>query len=287
MVALAWANLVANVVIVITGGAVRLTASGLGCPSWPQCTDESFTPHGELGAHGVIEFGNRMLTYVLVTIAVACWLAARSRRSEDPRPVLYSTIIALGIPAQAIIGGITVLSDLNPWVVAFHLLVSMAMIGVCVLLLDHLVGTPRQAAPTGDRRLAWVVFGVGWVVLYLGTVVTGSGPHAGDADAPRNGLDPQVMSHVHAWAVYVLVALTIGAAIAARRIPSPALARAAGVLLVVEVVQGVVGFSQYYLDLPELLVGIHMLGAALTSAAITWLVLSAHQRDRATAAAGR
>ena len=126
-------------------------------------------------------------------------------------------MIALGIPAQAVIGGITVHTDLNPWVVALHLLVSMAIIGACVLLVDHLVGRPRAWAAPRSRRAALATFAVGWVVLYLGTVVTGSGPHSGDEDSRRTGLDPGTMSHVHAWAVYALVALTITTLVLARR----------------------------------------------------------------------
>lgn len=278
LVGLAWANLVANIVIVVTGGAVRLTASGLGCPTWPRCTAERWTTHPELGLHGFIEFGNRLLTYVLIAIAVACWFAARSRRRSDQRATTLATVIALGIPLQAVIGGITVLTDLNPWVVALHMLLSMAMVGVCVMLLDHVTGPSRPAAPATLQRLTWLVLAAGWVVLYLGTVVTGSGPHAGDVKAPRNGLDPQVFSHVHAWAVYVLVALTVGALLLARRLGSRLVLRAAGALLAVELAQGAIGFWQYFTDLPELLVGIHMLGAALTSAALAWLVLSSHRR---------
>lgn len=285
---LAWANLVANIGIVVTGGAVRLTGSGLGCPTWPRCTEESYVPHGELGIHGAIEFGNRMLTFALVVIAVGCWVAAlvglvlqtRERRPTHPdwRPFVLATLIALGIPAQAVIGGITVLTDLNPWIVALHLLVSMAIIGVCVVLLDVLRGPVRPAAPVTARRLAWLVLAVGWVVLYLGTVVTGSGPHSGDLESKRTGLDPQVMSHVHAWAVYLLLALTLGAVVVARRLDRPALLRAAVALLLVELAQGAIGFWQYFTDLPELLVGVHMLGAAITSAALTWLVLAARAR---------
>jgi cytochrome c oxidase assembly protein subunit 15 len=283
LVPLAWANLVANIGIVITGGAVRLTGSGLGCPTWPRCTDESYVPHGELGLHGAIEFGNRLLTFVLVVIAIACWVAAllpvlRDRLDADRRPLVLSTVIALGIPAQAVIGGITVKTDLNPWVVALHLLVSMAIIGVCVVLVDHVVGRPRPAARPRTRLLSWLVLGVGWVVLYLGTVVTGSGPHSGDLDSRRTGLDPQVMSHVHAWAVYALVALTVVVLLLAIRAGDHAVRRAAVALLAVELAQGVVGFTQYYLDLPELLVLLHMLGAALTSAGITWLVLMGRER---------
>lgn len=278
LVPLAWANLVANIAIAITGGAVRLTGSGLGCPTWPKCTDESYLPHSALGVHGAIEFGNRMLTYVLVVIAVSCWLAARNRAAEHPRAVRLATTIALGIPAQAVLGGITVLTDLNPWIVGLHLLVSMAIVGVCVVLLDHLRGPAREAVATGAGRLAWFLFAVGWVVLYLGTVVTGSGPHSGDLDSRRTGLDPQVMSHVHAWAVYVLVALTVGLLWTAQRTGNRVLLKATGLLLGVELLQGTIGFWQYFTDLPEVLVAFHMLGAGLTSAALTWVVLATRPR---------
>ena len=140
---LAWATLVANCVLVVTGGAVRLTGSGLGCPTWPRCTDRSFRPHGALDVHEAIEFGNRMLTFVLVAIAIATFVAAWRSGRRDLR--ILGLVLALGIPAQAIIGGITVLTDLNPWVVSFHLLCSLAIIGLAVLLLwrlDHPYAAP-------------------------------------------------------------------------------------------------------------------------------------------------
>ena len=143
---LAWATLVANVVLVVTGGAVRLTGSGLGCPTWPRCTSSSFTPHGALDIHAAIEFGNRLLTFVLVAIAVATFLAAWSSSRTEVRVLAF--VLALGIPAQAIIGGVTVLTDLNPWVVSFHLLCSLAIIGLSVLFLHRLAG------PRAPRRLA-------------------------------------------------------------------------------------------------------------------------------------
>jgi cytochrome c oxidase assembly protein subunit 15 len=270
---LAVANLVANIGIVVTGGAVRLTGSGLGCPTWPRCTEESYVPHGELGINGAIEFGNRMLTFVLAAIAIACWLAAlaASRRDDaDRRSLVLATVIALGVPSQALIGGVTVLTDLNPWIVSFHLLVSMAIIGVCVLLLDELRGPVRGAAPPGVRRLGWVVLAAGWVVLYLGTVVTGSGPHAGDLDSPRNGLDPLQVSQLHADAVFLFVGLTVALVLTA----PTASRRGALLLLAVQLLQGTIGFVQYFTDLPELLVGFHLLGAALVAAATTWAVLA-------------
>jgi cytochrome c oxidase assembly protein subunit 15 len=277
---LAIANLVANIGIVVTGGAVRLTGSGLGCPTWPRCTDGSYVPHGELGVHGAIEFGNRMLTFVLAAIAIACWLAAlvASRRADGHRrPLVLATVIALGVPSQALIGGVTVLTDLNPWIVSFHLLVSMAIIGVCVLLLDELRGPLRTAAPPGVRRLGWAVFAAGWLVLYVGTVVTGSGPHAGDLDSPRTGLDPLQVSQLHADAVFLFVGLTVGLVLTA----TGGARRAAVALLVVQLAQGTIGFVQYFTDLPEVLVGFHLFGAALVSAAMTWALLSLLGRSSA------
>jgi len=280
---LAIANLVANIGIVVTGGAVRLTASGLGCPRWPRCSDRSFVPHGELGIHGVIEFGNRTLTGVLAVIAIACWVAAlvalvrtwHGRR--DWAPFVLSTVVALGVPAQAVIGGVTVLTDLNPWIVSLHLLVSMAIIGVCVWLLDELRGPARVAATGGVRTLGWLVFAVGWIVLYIGTIVTGSGPHAGDLDSPRNGLDPLHVSQLHADVVFLFVGLTVGLVYAAPR----TVRRPVVVLLTVQVAQSVVGFVQFFTDLPIVLVGTHLLGAALVSAAMSWVLLRVHARGKA------
>ncbi|WP_246160613.1 COX15/CtaA family protein [Nocardioides humilatus] len=283
LVRLGWANLIANIGIVITGAAVRLTGSGLGCPTWPRCTDESYVVHQELGINGAIEFGNRMLTFVLVVIAVACWVAAlqqvrSDRAGADRRPLALATVIALGIPAQAVIGGITVRTDLNPWVVSLHLVVSLTIIGVCVALVDHLVGRPRAWATSRSRRAALLTLGLGTVVLYLGTIVTGSGPHSGDLEARRTGLDPATMSHVHAWVVYALVAATVLTLVLARRDGNVPLFVAARTLLAIELLQGAIGFTQYFLDLPVALVLLHMLGAALTAASLAWVVLSTRAR---------
>ena len=269
---LAWATLVANIVIVVTGGAVRLTASGLGCPTWPRCTDESFRPHGELDYHQAIEFGNRTLFGVLAVIALATFLAAwRSGRRDLMSMAL---LIGLIIPAQAVIGGITVLTDLNPWVVSLHLLVSLAIIGVAVRLLlsvDAPLPPPRGGPEVG---LAWATFGAAWAVMYVGTVVTGSGPHAGDEDAPRNGLDPLQLSQFHADLVFLFVGLTLGLLFTLMAIGgAPAARRAVTVLLCVEVAQGTIGFVQYFTDLPVVLVGFHVLGAAVISACVTWVLL--------------
>ena len=175
----AWATLVANVALVVTGGAVRLTGSGLGCPTWPRCDGGSFTPHGTIGPHQLIEFGNRTLTFVLVAIAVATFVAARQSGRRDL--LRLSVVLGLAIPAQAVLGGITVLTDLNPWIVSLHLILSLAIVSVAVLFLHRLDHPPGPPARGMLPALAWTTYAVTWLVLYAGTVVTGSGPHAGDA----------------------------------------------------------------------------------------------------------
>jgi cytochrome c oxidase assembly protein subunit 15 len=273
----AWASIVSNCVLVVTGGVVRLTGSGLGCPTWPRCTDESFTPHGAYNVHSAIEFGNRMLTYVLVAVAVATFVAAWQSGRRDLRRL--ALIMALGIPAQAVIGGITVLTDLNPWIVSLHLLCSLAIIGVAVLFL-HRIDQPAPAVPPRGAvvGLAWATFASAWAVLYVGTVVTGSGPHAGDASSARNGLSPLQMSQLHADLVFLFVGLTLGLLFVAFATGAPAATRrAVVVLLVVEVAQGAIGFVQYFTDLPIVLVGFHMLGAALISATVTWALIQVRE----------
>ncbi|QLQ10676.1 MAG: heme A synthase [Nocardioidaceae bacterium] len=277
---LGWASLAVNILIVVSGGVVRLTGSGLGCPTWPRCTEESFTPHGEMDVHAAIEFGNRLVTFLIAAVAIATFVVAwrHGRRSL----ILLALVLALGVPAQAVIGGISVLTDLNPWVVALHLLVSMAMIGVAVVFLrrmDEGDEAPVWNVASPLRTLVWLTFGVGWIALYVGTMVTGSGPHAGDADAPRNGLDPESLSQLHTDFVMVLLGLTIGCVLALRAAGAPVPAQhAAIVLLGVELAQGLIGFTQYFSGLPIGLVTLHLFGAAVTSAALTWLLVAIRER---------
>jgi heme a synthase len=270
----AWATLVANIALVVTGGAVRLTGSGLGCPTWPRCTDSSFTPHGTIGPHQLVEFGNRTLTFVLVAIAVATFVVARqdARRLGRPDLLRLAVVLALAIPAQAVLGGITVLTDLNPWVVSLHLVLSLAIVSLAVLFLHRLDHAPTGRATGLAPALAWTTYAVTWLVLYAGTVVTGSGPHAGDASSPRNALDPLQLSQLHADVVFLLVGLTVGMWFVLRATGGdtrPVLALAA-----VEVVQAAVGFVQYFAGLPVAVVLLHMLGAALVMAASAWLLVT-------------
>jgi len=265
------AVLVSNIGIVLTGALVRLTGSGLGCPTWPKCTDESFVPHQALGINGAIEFGNRLLTYVLIAVAIAAFIAIWRWDRTSISLRRHMAALALGVPFQGVVGGITVLTDLNPWIVALHLILSMVLIAGSTWLI---LRVRRTVAP---RRDPWVLltYVVVWIVVYLGTVVTGSGPHAGDDEAPRNGLDPQVMSHVHAWAVYLLLALTL---VVAWRLRGTVAGRAATALFVVELAQGVIGFVQYFTDLPIALVAAHLMGAAVLLACATRLLLVDHER---------
>lgn len=273
----AWASIVANCVLVVTGGVVRLTGSGLGCPTWPRCTDDSFTPHGAYNIHSAIEFGNRLLTYVLVAVAVGTFVAAWQSGRRDLRSL--ALVMALGIPAQAVIGGVTVLTDLNPWIVSLHLLWSLAIIGVAMLFLQRVSHPAPAVRPRGAVvGLAWATFASAWAVLYVGTVVTGSGPHAGDAGSARNGLSPLQTSQLHADLVFLFVGLTLGLLFAVVAGGYPAPTRNAVVwLLVVEVAQGAIGFVQYFTDLPVVLVGFHMLGAALISATVTWALIQVRE----------
>ena len=274
---LAVASLVANIAIVVTGGAVRLTGSGLGCPEWPRCSASSFVAERSLGVHGAIEFGNRLFTLVLALVAVATFAVVWRYRPARRSWRLLAGLLLLGIPAQALLGGVTVLTGLNPWFVALHLLLSMALIGVAVALVLFVGRDGQPVSPPVGRApvlLVRLTFAAAWLVLYAGTVVTGSGPHAGDRAAPRTGLDPAAVSQLHANLVFLLIGLTAGSLFALRAAGAARAARAASWLLGIELAQGVVGFVQYFTDLPVLLVGLHLLGAALVSACATWLLLS-------------
>ncbi len=267
------ASLVANIGIVVTGALVRLTGSGLGCPTWPRCTTDSYVAHPALGVHGAIEFGNRLLTFVLIVIAVLTWVSAMFYRPRSRRFRWLTAGMALGIPAQGVVGGLTVLTKLNPFMVAVHLLLSFVLVALSVWLVR--LTWALAAAPTTrwGVHLARIAFAGMWIAVWLGTVVTGSGPHAGDEHSVRTGFDPALVAHIHAAAVYVTIAATFGCVFMVRNTPSL-------LLLAVEVVQAGVGLSQYHLGLPIGLVLLHLLGAALAIAAATNLFLSVRPAPR-------
>jgi cytochrome c oxidase assembly protein subunit 15 len=260
----ALASVIANVGIVITGGAVRLTGSGLGCPTWPSCTANSYVATPEMGIYGVIEFSNRMLTFVVAVIAVAGFVLALRQRPRRRRVVRLSILAALGIPAQAVVGGITVLTNLNPWVVGCHFLASMAVTAAAYAFwvsTRESDGPVEATVPLPLRNLAAVLTGVTGAVLIVGTMVTGSGPHAGSAEVKRNGIDPQSISQVHADLVFLLIGLTVAAWFAFRAVHAGPVARRTAWLIGIIAAQGLIGFVQYATHVPAVLVGAHMAGA--------------------------
>jgi cytochrome c oxidase assembly protein subunit 15 len=276
----AWATFVAQILIVVTGGAVRLTASGLGCPTWPKCTPESVVTTPEMGIHGIIEFGNRLLTFVLVIVAIAAFVLVWRLRRERRDLFWLTLLIGLGIPAQAVIGGISVLTQLNPYVVGLHFVVSLALVVLSTVFVYRVYrGNASRTwivEPTFASlpQVLWLAAGFQMFTVTLGILTTGSGPHAGDADAPRNGLNSEVLQHLHSYPAYAAVALTALALILAIRARVAPVTRALTALLAINIAQIVVGIAQSRLGLPELLVGLHMLLACLVTAAVTNALLN-------------
>ncbi|MFI1967582.1 cytochrome B [Streptomyces cinnamoneus] len=281
------ACVVMAVVIVVTGGAVRLTQSGLGCPTWPTCTEDSLTPTPEMGINGVIEFTNRMLTYVLCAIVGLAIVAARARAPRR-RP-----LTRLGwaqfwlIASNGVIGGITVLTGLNPYIVALHFLAATALLTVAVVMWHRSAegdDEPRDLVPRPVRQLGWVLVVATTLLILVGTVVTGSGRHAGDAkkDVHRIPLDWHEITQLHVDFVYVVVGLTVALWFVLRAVQAPATPRRrVAELFVVLMLQGVVGYVQYFNDSPEVIVGTHMFGSCLVWIAVLRVFLSLRGRGEA------
>lgn len=275
----AWASLVSQILIIGTGGAVRLTGSGLGCPTWPRCTDDSFISTPEMGFHGLIEFGNRLLTFVLAIIAVVMVALLLRLRRERPELFRLAVVLALGIPGQAVIGGITVLTDLNPWVVGLHYVLSLVLVALAAVLLYRVRTGPKTnqwAVPAPFRVLGSAVVGVLSISLVMGVITTGSGPHSGDGGAARNGLDSWLLQHFHAWPSYVVLGLIVTMTVLTwvASIGGPILRRATTGALAVTAVQIGVGLYQARNGLPELAVGVHMVLAAVLLAVVTTALLA-------------
>jgi len=271
------ATLVAQILIVGTGGAVRLTGSGLGCPTWPRCTDDSFVTTPEMGIHGIIEFGNRLLTFVLIAIAIVMFVLVLRIRRERRDLFVLALVIGLGIPAQGVIGGFSVLTNLNPYVVGLHFVLSVVLVVLSTLLVYRVYAGPRgvrASVPLWYSALTHATSALVAITILVGIITTGSGPHAGDSGASRNGLDSELLQHVHSWPAYATVAATVLLLIGALRLEQPRLARFTGILLAIEAVQVAVGLAQARLGLPEILVGAHMVLACCLAAAMTAVVLS-------------
>jgi cytochrome c oxidase assembly protein subunit 15 len=278
----AWASLAAEILLVGTGGAVRLSGSGLGCPTWPRCTAASFTTTPAMGVHGVIEFGNRLLTFVLVVVALAAFVVVVRQWRTRKDLFLLALAQLLSIPAQAVLGGVTVLTHLNPWLVAAHFLFSLTLVVLMTVFVHRarvLPGARIRWTGTVPTALTAAVAVLAAVTVVLGVTTTGSGPHAGDATAPRNGLDPVLLQQVHESVAWLLLLATIALLAAALR--GRAALRPVALLIAVEVVQLVVGVTQVALGWAAGLVVVHVFLAACLTAATTAVVLSA----RAPAAA--
>ena len=290
----AWASLASQILIVVTGGLVRLTGSGLGCPTWPRCTEDSFVTVPEMGWHGVIEFGNRLLTFVLILIALLTFISVRRTTKQLRYGLTWpALLLGLGIIAQALLGGLTVLTGLNPWIVGAHFALSGVLISIASVLVWRVYSPKHNPISYQATLLAWPIFIVGWITVLVGIVVTGAGPHAGDANTPRNGLDLEIWQHYHAYPAYLMTALIAIAlflvfrSVKKDRLKNPAV-RALGILLLVSLSQAVLGIIQTRLGVPALLAGAHMFGAALIISLLTFQLLalrSKYQRPKAPSVA--
>ncbi|TAM69896.1 MAG: heme A synthase [Microbacteriaceae bacterium] len=273
---LGWLSLIWQVILVGTGGAVRLTGSGLGCTTWPKCTAGSLVTTPEMGIHGVIEFTNRMLTVVLTIVVIVMFVLVLRLRKSRPELFWLSFWIGMSIPVQAVIGGITVLMHLNPYVVGFHFLVSMVLVALAAALLLRVYAVPGPralAVPGWFAFTAWSLSAFVAITVVLGVLTSGSGPHPGNSGTPRNGLDTDLMERLHSLPAYVTAGLTlllIGAAIGIAVGP---VRRWLFALVVVEIVQIGVGLLQSNIGLPGYLVGIHLvLASILVSVAVAMML---------------
>ena len=265
--------------LVVTGGAVRLTGSGLGCPTWPECTPGSYTPvphQAEEALHVWIEFANRLLTFVLVIAAVVVLAAVLRTGRKDLRGLALGQF--LGIFGQGVLGGITVLTDLHPLPVAGHLILSIILIaGATSLRAQRFVPKVAEKPASLTKKIASVHVITTFAVIVLGTLVTGSGPHAGDEKARRFGFDIQTVAWIHADVVIFLLGTTFAFFVATGT--SVATKRRLKIFTVIALAQGAIGYIQYFTGIPEVLVAAHLLGATLVWVAAWRVWLSVTTRN--------
>jgi heme a synthase len=273
--------LVALIVIVVTGAAVRLTGSGLGCDDWPQCSDERLIDVSS--SHAAIEQINRLFTGLVALAVIAAVLGSLWRTPRRRDLTLLSLGLVAGVVAQVVLGGVTVLVDLHPVAVQGHLLLSMVLVGTAVVLV-HRAGEPDEGAratvvTAPSSTMVWALATATGVAIITGTVVTGAGPHAGDEEARRFDVSISAAARVHG--ITVTVALTVAVALVVwlarrphdrRRLQHPLSS-----WIFVGVLQAAIGYTQYFNDVPPLLVGIHVAGATLLWAMTVWLVLDTQE----------
>lgn len=281
-------SLAMTVCIVVTGGAVRLTGSGLGCPTWPKCTDDSLTATHEMGFHGAIEFGNRMLTYVLCAAVGWAIIAARSQKPMRRSLTRLGWVQFWIVMGNAVLGGIVVLVGLNPWTVAAHFLLSTALIAVAVTMWQRTREGDGDARPLVGKavvQLVWFLVAASVLLIAVGTIVTGSGPHAGDSsEVPRMGFDWETVSKLHAVLAWIVVTLTFALWFVLKAVDAPKgpLHRTRDLFLIL-LAQGAIGYVQYFTDLPEVLVGLHMFGSCVVWIGVMRVLLSLRERPYTTA----
>lgn len=282
----ALAALVTAVVIVVTGGAVRLTGSGLGCPTWPTCTDDSLTTTREMGFHGVIEFGNRMLTYVLCAAVGWAIVAARSQKPWRRGLTRLGWAQFWVVMGNAVLGGIVVLVGLNPYTVAAHFLLSSALIAVATVMWQRTREgdeAPRPLVGKAVQQLVWFLVAASVLLIAVGTVVTGAGPHAGDSSqVDRIHIDWENVAKLHAVLAWIVVTLTFALWFVLKAVDAPRgpLGRTRELFLIL-LAQGVIGYVQYFTHLPEVLVGLHMFGSCLVWIGTLRVLLSLRERPQA------
>ncbi|MGM9440652.1 COX15/CtaA family protein [Streptomyces murinus] len=275
--------LVMSVVIVVTGGAVRLTSSGLGCPTWPECTDGSLTPTQALSYHSAIEFGNRMLTYVLCAAVGWAIIAARSQKPYRRGLTRLGWAQFWLVMGNAVLGGIVVLVGLNPYTVAAHFLLATALTTVAVVMWQRTRegdAAPRPLVGKAVVQLVWFLVVAAVLLIAVGTVVTGAGPHAGDSsDVQRIPIDWETVAKLHAVLAWIVVTLTFALWFILKAVDAPPgpLARTRELFLIL-LSQGVIGYVQYFTHLPELLVGVHMLGSCLVWIGVLRVLLALRER---------
>lgn len=278
--------LVALAFIIVSGAAVRLTGSGLGCPDWPTCAEDRIV--APLEYHAMIEFVNRMVTGVVSVAVIVAVLGSLARVPRRRDLVVLSLGLVAGVLGQIVLGGLTVLFHLHPVLVMSHFLLSMVILANAVVLhsrAGQLDGPPAPVVARPLRRLAWVTTAVAAVVVFTGTIVTASGPHGGDEDVRRLGFQVHDVARVHGGTVVALLALTLTTVVVLRRHQAPPLVQRRGVeLLAVLLAQAAIGYVQYFTGVPVLLVGAHILGAVLVWSAALRLPLSMTERREPVAA---
>lgn len=267
-------NLITQSGIIVTGAIVRLTGSGLGCPTWPNCAPGSLVPVASQveGFHKYIEFGNRLLTFVVLIASLAVFIFGLLSRIK--KIIVWSTLPLIGTLLQAILGGITVLTGLNPFTVMFHFLTSIILVAISVLIYKYWAGSkPIKIKSKLVRNYLQLFSVIGFVVIVLGTITTGSGPHSGDEIAARFNVDTRLIAWIHADSVLLFIGLLIGLIILSRIIRDyKNLSKYLNILFILCLIQGFIGYTQWFTNLPWILVSLHVLGSVLIWITLVFII---------------